>query len=165
MRNLINVSALLALLGWASPCLAQDIKVSIVGLWKVVGDVNKVVATGEASHPFGEHPNGYQLFSQGGHMMQLICGEGRKAPSGQVPTEKERAELFNSLQARSGQYEVSGTKVVIRFDGSESHSVNGSTRAYIVEINGSRMTLTAEPFIRPRTGQQVTAVLTLERAE
>jgi Lipocalin-like domain len=165
MHNLMSKTALLVALTWAWPVTAQEIKSSIVGLWKLTSDVNKVVATGEILFPVGEHPSGYLLFTRGGHMMQLYIGENRKAAAGPAPTDAERVALFNSLVARSGTYKVEGMNIIIHYDGSESESVTGTNRTYAAEIIGDKMTLTASPFVRPKTGQQVISIVKFDRVE
>jgi hypothetical protein len=133
----------------------------IVGLWKLSGNTTKIVATGAMERLAGEHPTGYQLFTKGGHMMFFQAAEGRKPPAGPL-TDTERVALFNSLVAYAGTYKVNGSNVSIHM---EANIVPGAAdRTYKMEINGNKLTLTADPFPN-NNGQQIISIRTFERAD
>jgi hypothetical protein len=143
---------------------AQDLQASIVGLWKVTSHANKIPATGALEHPFGEHPHSYQLFTRGGRMLNVILGENRKRPAGTIPTDAERAALFNTLVAQIATYKTDGNKLLVHYEAAESPSADGTDRTYTAEVSGNKLTLTAMPFTSSQ-GQQVISIRTFERAE
>jgi hypothetical protein len=88
---------------------------------------------------YGEHPSGYQLFTKGGHMIFISVADNRKPPS---------------------------QTVLIHID---THTVppfpETVDRTYTMEINGNKLTLTADPFVAGTTGQRIISIRTFERAE
>ena len=164
--TILTSSALALGLLTASTCsaLAEDLASSIVGLWKVTSFTHKDPATGQESHPYGEHPVAYLLFTRGGHTTYVLFGENRKAPAGLVPTDAESAELFKSLIAYSGTYKVGGNTVVSYLDGSWVQSWTGTERKPQVEVSGNKLTITAQ-LQSPNTGQPTVNAVTFERVE
>jgi hypothetical protein len=164
-RTLIPLTgvALLAL-GW--PCLADDVTLPIVGLWRLTGTTTKNVATGVMERPYGEHPSGYQLFTKGGRMLFISVAENRKPPSQTVPTVGERAAFFDAFIGYAGTYKIDGSKVLVHID---THTVppfpETVDRIYTMEINGDKLTLTSAPFVAGTTGQPMISIRTFERAE
>jgi hypothetical protein len=163
MRNTVSALALVVSLMLASPASAQDLASSIVGLWKLTSHGNKVAATGAMTHPFGEHPAGYQLFTRGGRLMFMMFGENRKRPGGSSLSDPERVALFNGLVSYSGTYKVEGSKILMHFDAEATPA--GVDRTYSAELSGNKLTLTAQPFLNTNTGQQIISIRTFERAE
>jgi len=158
----------LALLTFAWPATAQDIKSSIVGVWKLTDHANKNPATGAITHPYGQHPQGIHVFSKGGRMMFMMIGENRKPPAGPSPTDAERAALLQSVVSYIGTYRVEGAKVLIRIEANATPTT-ASDRTYTAEMSGNKLTLTAEPFsaaaARDAAGQQQITIRTFDRAE
>src|SRR5262245_11553089 len=107
MPKLKYVIGLVAVLTFVCPAGAQDVKSSIVGIWKLTSHANKNPATGAVTHPFGQHPQGYQVFGKSGHMMFTMFAENRKAGT----TDADRALLLQSLTSYVGTYSVDGSKV------------------------------------------------------
>jgi hypothetical protein len=141
---------------------AQEINSPIVGLWKLTSNVTKIVETGAMERQGGEHPIGYQLFTRGGHLMFIQNSENRKRPAGPTPTDAERVALFNSMIAYAGTYKLDGSKVLTHM---EANAVPGQPdRSYTMEINGNKLTLTADPF-KNANGQQIVSMRTFERAQ
>jgi hypothetical protein len=158
-RSVISLSAIaaltLTLLPGGAVAQKKSLKSQIVGLWKLTSHANKIVDTGVMEHPFGEHPSSYQLFTRGGHMMNVIVGENRKAPAGPTPTDAEKIALFGTLVAQIGTYKVEDSKLLIHYEATDNQSDNGTDRTYTAEITGNKLTLTASPFLRRLTGQQI----------
>jgi hypothetical protein len=144
------------------PASAQDVKSSIVGIWKLTSHANKNPATGVVTHPFGQHPQGYHVFGKGGHMMFTMFGENRRAPASVSATAGEQAALLQSLVSYVGTYSVEGTKVLVRIEANATPTA-ASSRTYIAEMGANRLSLTAEPFAA-EVGQQIT-IRTFDRIE
>jgi hypothetical protein len=155
-----NIALLVVALTFAWSATAQDLHSSLVGLWKVTSVANKLVPTGEIVHPFGEHPSGNQLFTQGGHVMFSMFGEHRNLAG---RAEVDRAALFNALVAYTGTYKVDGSKVIVHFEASANPGM--SDRIYVAELSGNKLMLTSEPFTSGITGQRIITIRTFERLE
>ena len=162
LRQSVVATLGLALLTFAWPATAQDIKSSIVGVWKLTDHANKNPATGVVTHPYGQHPQGNHVFSKGGRMMFMMIGESRKPPASS-PTDAERAALLQSMVSYIGTYRVEGAKVLIRIEANATPT-DASDRTYTAEISGNKLTLTAEPF-STAPGQQQITIRTFDRAE
>lgn len=76
----------------------------IVGTWRLLSYVVEVQASGEKLPAMGEAPNGYVTFLPQGRVFFLLTGEGRKA----AKTDRERAELLDTLVAYTGTYTIAG---------------------------------------------------------
>jgi hypothetical protein len=148
-----------------APVEAQDTSTAIVGVWRVVDVQTREVVSGKTVHPFGEHPSGSFVFTQGGHMSGMQFASDRRAASGANATESERAALFSSMTAYSGTYRVEGRKVVISVENSSVQSWNGTQRVLNVDIAGARLTGTSEVFRSLITGLDVVGVITWEKVE
>lgn len=147
----------------ASPAAAQDIKASIVGIWKLTSHANKNAATGTITHPYGQHPLGYHLFGRSGLLMFSMFAENRKTPVGRTPTEAERAALLQSVVHYNGTYTIEGSRIIVRIDANATPT-DVSNRAYIAEMSGNKLSLTAEPFAN-EAGQQQITIRTFDRIE
>ena len=76
----------------------------IVGTWRLLSYVVEVQATGEKLPAMGEKPSGYVTFLPEGRVFFVLTGDGRKPGK----TDRERAELLNSLVAYTGSYLTEG---------------------------------------------------------
>jgi Lipocalin-like domain len=157
-----TLALLVVALTFAWSATAQDLQSSLVGLWKVTSVANKLVPTGEIVHPFGEHPSGNQLFTQGGHVMFSMFGNHRNV-AGLNTAEVDRAALFNALVAYTGTYKVDGSKVILHFEASANPGM--TDRTYAADISGNKLMLTSEPFTSGITGQRIITIRTFERVE
>ena len=145
--------------------LAQDAASAVVGVWKVTSVETKEVVSGKVVRPFGDRPTGTFLFSRGGRMTGMQFASDRKAAAGPNATEAERAALFSSMTGYSGTYRVEGKKLIIAVENSSIQSWNGTQRTINVDISGTRLTGTSEPFKSLMTGLDVVAVITWEKIE
>jgi Lipocalin-like domain len=141
---------------------AQDIKLGLVGLWKLTGHGNKNPSTGALEHPRGQHPGGYQLFSKDGRHMFVMFDENRKKPSG-PPSNADKVALFDSMLSYAGTYKVVGNKVLIHMEHDASQQVQ-INRTYVVDLAGNKLTLTAEPFT-DAAGRRIISIRNFERVE
>ena len=137
----------------------------LVGVWRLVDNVNRDTASGDTNRPFGDQPFGTYVFSAGGRLVALQFRAQRAAPAGATPTEAESAALFASMLAYSGSYRLDGGELVVSIEQSSIQTWSGSTRKFKVDRAGARVTLTTEPFTSIQTGRRIEAVLVLERVE
>jgi len=76
----------------------------VVGIWKLVSYEVEVQATGQKGPVMGDKPTGYVTFTAEGRVFFVLTGEARKPGK----TDKERAELLNTLVAYTGTYTLEG---------------------------------------------------------
>ncbi|MEI9914705.1 MAG: lipocalin-like domain-containing protein [Methylovirgula sp.] len=89
----------------AQPSLAGD-RSALLGTWNLISYEVEVRATGQKIPVMGEHPTGYVAFLPEGRVFFIFTGEARKP----AKTDKERAELLDTLIAYSGTYDIQGDK-------------------------------------------------------
>jgi hypothetical protein len=163
-RALISTLALAFVLTLGQPAAAQDPASSIVGVWKLTSFARGEVGTDKTVQVFGEHPMGYRVHTRGGHAFYMFFNANRKAPVGSV-TDADRIELFKTMTAAGGTYQVEGNKVVFRTDVSAAQSLTGGTLTYQYEITGKTLTMKTDPVKNPAGGPENVFVTTYERVE
>lgn len=147
--------AIVVSMSWTGAAPAQDAG-RIVGVWRLVDNVNRDVATGAVDRPFGDRPTGTYVFSNGG---QLVAVQFPAQPAaGAAPPAPPLAY--------SGSYKVEGNALVMTIAAASIAAWTGITRRLTVEAaDQTHLRLTTEPFASTRTGKDVTATLTFERLE
>jgi hypothetical protein len=120
-----------ALLGALCVSAAQPADASqalIVGTWKLQSFTREIIASGKRDKPFGERPNGYLSYSPDGRMYGIMTNGDRAKPGGPQPTDQEKTELFGSMLAYAGTYQVDGDKVSHRVDISWNEAWTGTVQ-------------------------------------
>jgi hypothetical protein len=164
-RTLISAAAVTFLLTWAQQTAAQDLASSIVGMWKYTGVTFKEVATGKITYPYGEKPTGHIVYTKGGHVMFVVAGDNRKAPTTPTFTDADRINLFNTMGAASGTFKVEGNSLILTYTTSWNQTWSGTTQKRQIEIVGNKLTVTSEPVKSASTGQDIVFASTFERVE
>jgi hypothetical protein len=145
------------------PSLADD-RAQIVGVWKLVSFEREIQATGARLPAFGKNPTGYMIFTPEGRMVQIITGEGRKAPD----TDKERAALLDSMAAVTGMYRVEGDRYIAKIDVAWHPAQVGTELVSSFRLEGDRLHVIGR--WRPATvaraaGTMGRSIITWERAK
>jgi hypothetical protein len=164
-RILLAAVGLASILTLAQPTVAQDLASSIVGTWKITGQMGKEVVSGKTDKNFGEQPVGHYIYTRGGNFVFFFVADNRKAPAGPNLTDAERIALFKTFDGGGGTYKVEGSKLVYRYDTSWHQAWTGTERTTQVDIAGKKLTLTTAPFKGSLTGLDVVVITTWERVE
>jgi hypothetical protein len=159
-----SIVALSFLLILAHAATAQDLTTQLNGVWKLTSLVQREIATGAITNTYGEKPGGYAVFTRGGHFTWGFVQDGRKAPTGPVPSDAERVALYNTLAFGTGSYRVEGNTVSLRYDSSWNQSWTGTERRAEMQVSGKTLTWKSPPF-KSLDGKDVIAITTLERRE
>ena len=72
---------------------------ALLGTWKMVSWIRKVLATGEVSDAMGPDPIGYIAYHADGRMMALVLKRDRPPLAGTAPTDEEKIRLFDTMLA------------------------------------------------------------------
>ena len=147
----------LALLSVVAPSSAQQIP---AGTYKVVS----LTAAVDGSAPeeiFGKAPRGFAMFTPT-RVTFLITAEGRKFGR----AVEERAKLWDTLAAYSGNYRLEGSRFVVTVDVSANEIWNGTHQVRNWRLDGNRLTITTEraPYSRDPS-KMVVVRLVSERVE
>ncbi len=116
-----------------------------LGTWKLQSLTTEYLDTHEVVMPFGAHPNGYLSYSPDCRMYAIIVREGRKAPSGPVPTNAEKIELFSGVAAYAGTYSVAGNRVDHQVDISWNEGWTGTTQVREFKIDNDVLRIRSAP--------------------
>jgi hypothetical protein len=163
MLKIVTTTAMVLML--ATSAIAQDLSSSIVGVWKIVGRIDKVTATGETFKPFGDKPDGFILFTKGGHFAAMWTAEGRKPAATVPPTEAERAAAYTTSFATAGTYKIEGDTLITHYAASANQGWVGTDRKSTIKIDGKVLHWTSAPFKTLGKGEDATTQLTFERVE
>jgi hypothetical protein len=88
----------------------------IVGAWQLVSFTEKDIETGEVTHPTGERAKAAVIYAADGYVVTLFTAEDRRRPLAPLPTAREAVDLYRSMVAFAGRYELTDAKVVYRPD-------------------------------------------------
>ena len=128
----LGVLALLPLM--VQPSFADD-REKLVGIWKLVSWEREIIATGQRKPHLGNSPTGYLIFTPDGRMMVLITGEGRLG----LNTNQNCAELFSSMYAYTGMYQIQGDKWITKIDVAWNPGWVGNNAIRSFTIEGNRL--------------------------
>jgi hypothetical protein len=128
----LNVLALLLLV--AQPSFADD-RDKLLGIWKLVTWEKEIIATGQRKPYLGNNPTGYLIFTPEGRMMVLITGEGRLG----LNTNQHCAELFSSMYAYTGMYQIQGDKWITKIDVAWNPGWVGNNAIRSFTVEGDRL--------------------------
>jgi hypothetical protein len=126
----------------------------LLGTWKLQSLVSEVIATGQRSNPFGDHPDGYLSYSPDGRMYSIVVMESRPNPSDADPTDEEKLSLPESTIAYAGTYRANGEAVFYDVDISCNQSWNGTRQVRFYQLDGDTLTVTTALARSPITGQE-----------
>ena len=154
----ISMAAASCVLTLAQPSAGQNLASQVVGVWKYMGVTITEVASGKVNKPFGDRPNGYVIYTKGGHLLWSVVGGDRAKPAAGAVSDAEAILLFRTLSAGSGTYKVEGSVITSTYDSSSDQLRTGTSQKRNIEIVGSKMTQTV-------TGPQSVAQLAYDRVE
>lgn len=125
----------------------------LVGTWRLVTFEMELQGTGEKIYPMGKAPSGYLSFQPDGRMAVVLTGEARKPGA----SEPERAALYSSLVAYTGNYRVESDRWVTKIDAAWNPAWVGSEQPRTFKIAGD--TLREESPWFPRADKSMVRVL------
>lgn len=139
---------------------------TLCGSWRLVSYQRTVVETSETRDFFGRSPHGLLNYSPDGRMIVIVVKQERPRPTEPSRmTERDRAELFQSMVSYAGTYTFDGKTVTHNVEISWNELWTGTDQIRNARIEGRRLTLSTDPFTDTSDGRQVTAVLVWERIE
>lgn len=164
MRKLQYGAAVAACLSLAAPALARVVDSPLIGLWQLdsytVEDAAKQVV-----QPLGDHPGGYIVYTNGGHIMLVFVGNNRKPPAGAVLSNADAGQYLTSMVALAGTYQPAGKgKFTVHVEDSWNQSLTGTDVPRNFKIVGKQLTVTFTAK-NPANGQEVQVTATSHRVE
>ena len=154
MRTAICATAIL--LAWPLATLAGES--DLHGTWKLVSLSRTTLDDGKVEHPRGGAPNGYVSFTPDGRVLGFIVSEKRPKPASvEKMTDQQRLELFNTMNAYAGTYQLEGNKLTYRFDLTHNEVVERAAVRQL-KFDGGRLTMLNEPAKSSMDGKMVQTV-------
>src|SRR5262245_15622297 len=99
----------------------------LLGTWRLVSWVRHLIERGDTLEPFGKTPSGFLSYGGDGRMLGFMVSDRRPKPIDLTTvSEKDRVELFNTMAAYGGTFEVSGTQVIHKVDISWNETWTGT---------------------------------------
>ncbi len=132
------LAAISLLFAFSFPALADD-QQQLVGVWKLQTYEVEFQDTDERKAPFGNHPNGYGIFTAEGRTMAILTAEDRKVPQ----TEADRALAFTTMVAYTGIYSIEGDHWVTKVDTSWNEAWIGTDQLRNFKLDGDKLTVTS----------------------
>ncbi|QIG46682.1 lipocalin-like domain-containing protein [Nordella sp. HKS 07] len=115
----------------------------ISGTWKLESWLTEVVETKERLKIFGEHPDGYIIFTGDGRTFALLTAEGRKP----VKSEADQISAFSTVVAYTGRYRIEGETLITTVDVSADPAWVGIELIRYFKCEGDRLEITTAPFV------------------
>jgi hypothetical protein len=137
----------------------------LLGTWKLQSLVSEVIATGQRSNSFGDHPDGYLSYSPDGRMYSIVVSKNRPNPGDADPSDDEKLKLQGSMIAYAGTYTLSGEAVLYNIDISWNQSWTGRHQLRFYKLDGDTLTLTTAPARSPINGQESKFVLVYKKVQ
>ena len=162
MRRLLSTIAVIVALGTAGPAAARAIYAPVIGLWQIDGYTVEDAAK-QTTKPLGEHPAGYAVYTNSGHVVLFFAGDNRPAAAPGSPA--DAGKLLATMRAIAGTYDTTGKgKLTIHVEQSWNQSLTGQTQQLDYKVAGRKLTVTFAAK-NPANGQDVRVTVTAHRIE
>ena len=135
----------------------------IVGTWRLLSYVVEVQASGEKLPVMGEKPDGYAIFLPGGRVFFMLTREGRKP----AKTDREKAELLDTLVAYTGTYSIAGDTWSTSVDVAWNPEWVGTKQVRTFKLEGDRLDVLTPWRIMPNWSDKGTtrSIISFERSK
>jgi hypothetical protein len=137
----------------------------IVGTWRLTSFTERNIETGATSYPFGEAARAFVIYAENGYVATIFTTADRKPPPSGRPSDQEAIDLYRSVIAFAGRYELIDNRLIYRPEISWNEAWNGTTQERIFEVRGDRLEVTSVPTVSTLTGATTVFTLTWERAK
>ena len=132
---------------------------SIVGTWRLTSFTENNLETGAAAYPFGEKAAAIVIYTVDGYVATIFTATGRKPPIAAPATEQEAVDLYRSMIAFAGRYELIGNRLIYQPEISWNEAWNGTTQERLFEVKGDRLEVNSVPAMSTLTNRRENRVL------
>jgi hypothetical protein len=145
-------------------------KGEIVGNWKLLSFYDESIDTGKMTNVMCENPRGFLILTAEGRIAVIVVSSSREAPKKPPATDVEAAELWKTMLAYVGKYEIDpiptepGFGMTIQSEVASNPLLEGRDRKFFVRLDGNKLILkTTPPTRNPVTGEMTTRNVVSER--
>lgn len=117
----------------------------IVGAWELQSFSERNIADDAVSYPMGAKPRAMVIYASTGHVATIFAATDRSKPLGLHPTDIEAAQLFRTMVAFAGRYELDGNKLLYYPAISWNESWNGSEQVRFFDVLGDVLHVRSVP--------------------
>jgi hypothetical protein len=137
----------------------------IVGTWRLSSFTEENLETGAVSYPFGKKAKAIVIYTVDRHVATIFAAADREQPVAAQATEQEAIDLYRSMIAFAGRYELIGNRLIYHPEISWNEAWNGTTQERIFEINRDRLEVKSMPVVSTLSGARTVFSLVWERAQ
>jgi len=135
----------------------------IAGTWRLTSFTEENLATGAVSYPFGVAARAFVIYDVNGYVATIFSAGDRKPPVATQATEQEAIQLYRSMIAFAGRYELVGNRLIYRPEISWNEAWNGTTQERVFEVKGDRLEVKSVPAVSALTGARTVFSLAWQR--
>jgi hypothetical protein len=136
----------------------------IIGTWRLTSFTEENLESRAVSYPFGERARALVIYTVDGYVATIFAAADRKPPVAAKATEQEAIDLYRSMIAFVGRYEVIGSRLIYHPEISWNEAWNGTTQERVFEVNRDHLEVKSVPAVSTLTGTRTVFPLTWERA-
>jgi hypothetical protein len=117
----------------------------IVGTWSLQSFTERDVGTDALSFPMGRRPKATVIYTASGHVATIFTATGREAPAGPRASDAEAAQLYRTMVAFAGRYEIHGDELIYHPEISWNEAWNGTRQVRYLEISEGLLRIRSAP--------------------
>jgi hypothetical protein len=128
----------------------EKMKVSahpIVGTWNLQSFSELDVHTKAVAYPMGEKPKATVIYTEGGHVATIFTAAARIAPTGPRATDSEAIQLFRTMVAFAGRYEINDRELIYYPEITWNEAWNGTRQIRYFELAGDLLKISSAPAV------------------
>jgi hypothetical protein len=137
---------------------------SIVGTWTLRSFSELDVETKAVSYPMGDRPKATVIYTADGHVATIFTATGRTGPAGPSPTDPEAIQLFRTMVAFAGRYEVNGGELIYYPEITWNEAWNGTRQLRTFELSGDLLKISSVAAGSALGNMQTIMTMTWNRA-
>jgi hypothetical protein len=84
----------------------------IIGTWRLTSFTERNLDTGAIGYPFGETAKALVIYEPNGYVATIFTRSDRQQPLAPQATDQEAMDLYWSMIAFAGRYELSGKRLI-----------------------------------------------------
>lgn len=120
--------------------------------------------TGAVTYPMGKDASAIVIYAADGYACTIFTSEGRKPALAAQATDHEAVQLYRSMVAFAGRYQLDGNKLIYGPEISWNETWNGTRQERLFRIEGNNLQVKSVPTVTTLTGNHTIFSLAWERA-
>ena len=135
----------------------------LIGSWRMISWTYEVLETGEVRDALGKNPRGIISYGPDGRMTVFVFRSERVGPKDLVPTAEEKIDLYDTMFAYAGTYNVESDRVIHHIDMSWNKAWEGTHQVRFIETDGRQLAYRSAPAKNPFDGRDCVHTVRFEK--